>query len=182
MHYNNKPHVVSNITLQRIRGSLGLSKNNGIRKLTGGQRQPIINRSHIPSPPILPNYSIFKGWSLPRLTLFEIVIIGFGLWLLWELYKRYKKNRKLRKEQRKYGKKQKKQDLIDVAYNYMTDRHEYYPDNLQYLYDGNQKTGINYNLTTTNEMDSYGLGIDAYDNWMAGNSTIPLDPYGEILY
>ena len=75
-----------------------------------------------------------KSW-FPRLSFFEILIIAFGIWALVELWRRYKRKQVIEKRQRrgKRRRKTKTKNMIDIIYDYATNRREHYDDNLSYM-------------------------------------------------
>lgn len=109
-----QPHLVNNLALQRA----AHMSSNGI---AGGG-------TNIPAP-ALPNMDL-PSFSWPHFSLFEIVIIFFAVWVGFELYRRYQKQKKRFENT---GQAKKSKNLIDIIYDFITDRREYYNDNLQYL-------------------------------------------------
>lgn len=73
-----------------------------------------------PAGPAMPGLPGFPSFSF-----FEIVIIIFIVWVAYELYMRYQK--------RKHKLKSKSTNLLDIIYDFVTDRREYYNENLDYL-------------------------------------------------
>ena len=159
------PNLISPLALRKIRGQLGLQN-----IITTPNSIPT---PRIPAPNFLNPQGLFKGWTLPRLTLFEIIIVGFGIWLIWELYNRYSKNKKKRDEAKRFGASQSK-DVSKIASDYLNDRHEYYPDNLEYMYDGSQRNGLQHNLEEFNSQGEFEQ-MSGIEEWDFANQQIPMN-------
>lgn len=107
-----KPRLVNPTTIQRVLLNNEGSGVGGIN-MTGGQ----IPAPTYPSLPALPGF--------PKFSFFEIIIVIFIVWVIVELYRRYQK--------RKHKLKKKSKNLVDIIYDFVTDKRENYNENLDYL-------------------------------------------------
>lgn len=121
MQYSS-PQLVNELSLQRA-ANLG-----GQQQLLLQPQSQIGGATPLPAPP-LPTMQ-FPSFSWPSFSFFEVLIIVFAVWIGFELYRRYQ----LQKERfRREGRPQKSKNIIDVIYDFITDRREYYDENLDYL-------------------------------------------------
>lgn len=117
-----QPRLVNNLTLER-------AANLGRQQASAATTTAVMAGGGTIPAPALPNMNL-PTWSWPSFSFFEILIIFFAVWVGFELYRRYQKQKE---RFRKEGKAQKSRNLLDVLYDFITDRREYYNDNLDYL-------------------------------------------------
>lgn len=104
-----KPRLVNPTTVQRV---LGPTVQHG-----GAPPVTEIPAPAYPSLPALPGF--------PKFSFFEIIIVIFIVWVIVELYRRY--------QRRKNKLKKKSKNLVDIVYDFVTDKRENYNENLDYL-------------------------------------------------